>query len=70
MRETNDSLQVRSLSLEGEDIARIRVSSTVVVCVLRVIIGGCIREPVPKLEASGPVGRVVISSCITISAVC
>jgi hypothetical protein len=39
-------------------------------CVLRVIISGCIREPVLKLEASGPVGRVVISCCITISAAC
>jgi hypothetical protein len=39
-------------------------------CVLRVIISGCIREPVLRLEASGPVARVVISSCITISAVC
>jgi hypothetical protein len=38
--------------------------------VLRVIISGCIREPVLRLEASGPVAKVVISSCITVSAVC
>jgi hypothetical protein len=30
----------------------------------------CIREQVLRLEASGPVARVVMSSCITISAVC
>jgi hypothetical protein len=44
MRQRGDSLQVNhSLILDAEDTGRIRVSSTVsCLCVLRVIISGCI----------------------------